>query len=117
MAGPEAGLGLARFSHCVTGSRDGLPMSVSVRSCRLPRPALRWSGLRGADEGGDVFGGLAGELGQDAGVGVGGDGDGRQAESLLDDQVCLVQRFRRRDGLVSRPVERGGHKVKNLARG
>jgi hypothetical protein len=26
-----------------------------------------------ADEGGDVFGGLAGELGQDAGVGVGGD--------------------------------------------
>ena len=33
-------------------------------------------GLGGADEGGDVFGGLAGELGQHGCAGVGGDGDG-----------------------------------------
>jgi len=37
------------------------------------------------DQGGDILGGLAGELGQDAGVGVGGDGDGGQAEGFLDD--------------------------------
>jgi hypothetical protein len=79
MAGHETGFGLARFSHCVTGSGDGLPMSASGRSCRLPWPALRWPDLRGVDKGGDVFGGLAGDLGQDAGgAGRGaGSGEGR----------------------------------------
>ena len=49
------------------------------------RARRRAGGVGGADEGGDVFGGLAGELGQHAGVGVGGDGDGGQAEGVLDD--------------------------------
>jgi hypothetical protein len=46
----------------------------------LARVLLARVGSGRADEGGDVLGGLAGELGQDAGVGVGGDGDGRQSE-------------------------------------
>ena len=46
--------------------------------------ALPGSGRR-ADEGGDVLGGAAGELGQHGGVGVGGDRDAGQAAGFLDD--------------------------------
>lgn len=37
------------------------------------------------DDGGDGFGGVAGEFGQDVGVGVCGDRDGGVAEQLLHD--------------------------------
>jgi hypothetical protein len=48
-------------------------------------PACRGRPGASADKVGDVLGGLPVQLGQDAGVGVGGAGDGRQPEGFLDD--------------------------------
>ena len=40
---------------------------------------------RAGDDAGGGFGGVAGEFGEDVGVGVGGDGDGGVSEEVLDD--------------------------------
>jgi len=62
----------------------------------------------GADEGGDVLGGPLREFGQHAGVGVGGDGDGRQAEGFLDDLHVVPCGQQQGGGPVAQVVQADG---------
>src|ERR1039457_6265693 len=95
---------------------------LSFATVRLSFAAGCPAGCGGADQRGDVFGGLAGELGEDAGVGgggaggggkgegvgVGGDGDGGQAEGVLDDFHVVPGGEQEGGGAVAQVVKPDG---------
>ena len=92
------------------GRDFGAALPRGLRLAALPgAPAGRGGGLAGgADEGGDVLGGLAGEFGQHGGVGVGGDRDGRQAEGFLDDLHVVPGGQQQGRGAVAQVVQADG---------
>lgn len=71
----------------------------------MPWPARTARGLGRAEEGGDVLGRLAGQLRQDAGVSVAGNGDRRQAEGLLDNFHVVPGGQQQGRGAVAQVVE------------